>query len=365
MLDTTKRTIPTNTSQIATPIVPTPVPKPPVDKQSSGFMSSYLKFLQGERDCSPPPTVRGGGRGKQNYTRPKAQIIENKTITNSGSSEHIMPTQVRMPVPPPQPQPPPHMAPQPVVPRITTQGDPQDDPRYFPLPKERKMSSFNSSDDGFSSDDEFFRNRKKTVSPTLDGFKEKNAKKTRSKSAHRKRIDNAQRQLERELKELQKEKLKEAKLEAKAKQFENIPRRETSKRAAKEKSDFKNILKNEEDIEEPPEFQDSDSDPAWTPIAKDDDDEGGGISLKKGRRAKSAPKPRKGGGVKNLIAAAAQGAGINDLEEYSNDNMASKTKKNTKPKPNTAPTLEDNIAASMQNNVSNATQNENPFKVCL
>lgn len=51
------------------------------------------------------------------------------------------------------------------------------------------------------------------------------------------------------------------------------PRRETSRRKAKEKTSMKQLLDRQQNLDEEfdadePEFVDSDSDPAWTPAAK-------------------------------------------------------------------------------------------------
>ncbi|RZC32892.1 uncharacterized protein BDFB_003340 [Asbolus verrucosus] len=313
---------PANNS-INKPIVPNSMTKV-TDKPTgpgSGFMSSYLKFLQGERDSSPPPATRGN-RKQTTWTRSKPLLNnEDKPPDSNGMVQHV---------PPPPP---------PVTTRLS-QGDPQDDPRYFPLPKERKRNSFDSDSDGISSDDDFFGNNKKFNYPSKDDRKEKGSRKSRStktSGADRKRAK----------KSSNKEKNKEPREDT-----EVIPRRESTKRAAKEKTNFQHLIKGDDDIEEPPEFQDSDSDPAWTPQAKEDGEEI--IPISKKCRKSSAKKRR------NLITAAAQGAGIQEIDGYVSDSSAKKSKGN-KSKQNTPPTLEDNIAASLPNNTL-IVNDDNPFK---
>ena len=66
-----------------------------------------------------------------------------------------------------------------------------------------------------------------------------------------------------------------------------IPRRQTGKRAAKEKSSLKQLIAEAEFLEDAQEFPDSDSDPAWTPRMKEEVEEDAPI-LKKGRRGRQS-----------------------------------------------------------------------------
>ncbi|KAK5643473.1 hypothetical protein RI129_007318 [Pyrocoelia pectoralis] len=306
----------------------------------AGFMNSYLKFLQGERDTSPPPAAKGAR--KQTWSRAKpCQPNEMKQETNG----------VPVTLPPP-----------PATMRLS-QGDPQDDPRYFPLPKERKRNCFDSSDDGFSSDEDLF-NKKVALIVKSELSKEKPMRKGRPPKpggpTERKRA---------------RQKIKDDhEIKADIGPVDNLPRRESTKRAAKEKSNFQQLMakQGDEDIEEPPEFVDSDSDPAWTPQARDDMEEE--LMHKRGRKSKHGGKKR---APRNLISAAAQGAGIHETDSYNDMIVQMKKQKaagseflGTKSilpstqKQSVAPTLEDNIAAAVaqQNSVSSNVNDDNPFK---
>ncbi|XP_078047947.1 uncharacterized protein LOC144475688 isoform X2 [Augochlora pura] len=244
--------------------------KRPNKDPNSGFMTSYLKFLQGERDPSPPPAVRGGRKATWSRLKPYVPVDSSKPTENATNGETVK-SQVEKPPPPPPKE-------SPVI-------DYANDPRYFPLPKERKKQTFDSSDDGFTSDDDFLfppkkSEKKVTNTNTVDTL---TSNKVEGKSKKGRPIkpggptDRKRRAAAASAASSVPETVLHSSVSKTSKKHEEVdplllpPRRETSRRKAKEKTTVKQFLDRQQGIDyfdNDEEQGDSDSDPAWTPAVK-------------------------------------------------------------------------------------------------
>ncbi|XP_014240849.1 uncharacterized protein LOC106661758 isoform X2 [Cimex lectularius] len=199
----------------------------------ASFMSSYVKFLQGDKDSSPPPNPR---------PIPRTTWVLSKSMANPSIKQSDFP------------------------------ADPQDDPRYFPLPRTSQERNFDSSQSEWSENELGFNPRCETNNNNQENVKEhwenkeevdtnkldKNPKQTKKKK-RRKRMNRRN----------------------KGDDFP-LPRRECAKRKAKDK------LGNLNEEIEGDELQFSDLDPAWSPDSSDEDE----IILSKRKRNHTKKKTR-------------------------------------------------------------------------
>ncbi|CAH1397867.1 unnamed protein product [Nezara viridula] len=286
-----------------------PIKKLPLNPDTS-FMSSFVRYLHGEKESSPPNL-----RPVRRIMKPK---IFQQTELNMNEVDNCIPAPV-----------------------VEFPSDPQDDPRYFPLPKSSDKRSFDSSDsDG---DNSFAFNSKvdkkvETPPPTppvdkeVSTFKEDPIPKSEGRKKKKKKKDRQRKHLDKE-----------------AHHDPPRPRRETSLRKAKELSVplLGELANNSSDM------SNSDSDPVWVPPEKSPNDK---KILKKSRL------PRK-----QLAKSISDGSSDEDDVPLAKRTNRKKRKKSNSPKKNIQAikkaSLPQIITAAKPSNYSSSKSNQLPFNI--
>ncbi|XP_058065405.1 uncharacterized protein LOC131215044 [Anopheles bellator] len=265
---------------------------------NKGFMGSYLKFLQGERDSSPPPTTRGGR--KAIWSRPEGRSAPANKSTTSNAAAQVATTTGATTMPT----------------TTTTAGSGTSSVKALPY-------GSNPSEPEHKLDVSTKNGGRVTGGGSNHSIPALQAKQANHDGTGQQQMYSSG------AKDNRKRKYNAPSAVASRSQQDPLStmppqRRQTTSRKAKAKA----ILQQQQllqpsTMEEPADFaHDSDSDPAWTPTDdKDDDDEepiveGSKKFAKKRTTAQTKEQPERA--RSNILSVAAAGAGIADYD-YGSD----------------------------------------------